>query len=119
LQEAYWVECRAKPGTDSDGTVFIAGHTVAGGRAVFNDLPRVAVGDDIEVMTPSGTLVYRVNRSTRYDKHGEAQQSPEVRDRVAGRLVLVTCYLTPDGQPTNDNFLVQAQLRDAAPRARV
>src|SRR3954452_21198523 len=35
VDEAYWVGCRSKPGTDSDGTVFIIGHAVEGGQGVF------------------------------------------------------------------------------------
>jgi sortase (surface protein transpeptidase) len=73
----------------------------------------VAVGDDIEVRTPSGTLFYRVNKTAHYGKQGEVQESPEVRERAPGRLVLVTCYLAPDGGVTDENYLVQAQLTAA------
>jgi LPXTG-site transpeptidase (sortase) family protein len=114
--DAYWVECRAKAGTDSDGTVFIIGHAVAGAPAVFNDLPRLSVGDDVEVSTASGTLTYRVDRTATYRKYGQVQQAPEVIERVPGRLVLVTCYLAPDGSTTDDNFVAQAELVAASPR---
>jgi LPXTG-site transpeptidase (sortase) family protein len=110
VDEAYWVGCRAKPGTDSDGTVFIIGHAVAGRQGVFARLQELAVGNDVQVTTPSGTLTYRVERTANYAKFGEVQHSPEVMEKVPGRLVLVTCLLGPDGQSTNQNFLAQAQL---------
>lgn len=110
VDEAYWVGCRSKPGTDSDGTVFIIGHAVTGGQGVFARLQELAVGDDVLVTTPSGTLTYRVERTVNYAKFGEVQDSPEVMDKVPGRLVLVTCLLGPDGSSTDKNFLAQAQL---------
>jgi LPXTG-site transpeptidase (sortase) family protein len=110
VDEAYWVGCRSKPGTDSDGTVFIIGHAVAGGQGVFARLQQLAVGNDVLVTTASGTLTYRVERTVNYAKFGEVQDSPEVMDKVPGRLVLVTCLLGPDGSSTDKNFLAQAQL---------
>ena len=110
LDDAYWVGCRGRPGTDSDGTVFIIGHSLSGGEAVFNELPKLAPGDDVEVTTTRGTLVYRVQRTATYAKFGEVQTSPEVIERVPGRLVLVTCMRTPEGGETDDNFVAQAEL---------
>jgi sortase (surface protein transpeptidase) len=113
LNDAYWVGCRAKPGTDSDGTVFIIGHSRTGGPAVFNGLQGMKVGDAVEVTTPSGSLTYRVQHTTDYAKFGEVQSAPEVLERVPGRLVLVTCLLGPDGTSTDQNFVVQAELSAA------
>jgi|ERR1700681_2844203 LPXTG-site transpeptidase (sortase) family protein len=115
-QDAYWIECRAKPGTDSDGTVFIIGHSIAGGHGVFNDLQRLSVGDDVDLSTPSGTLTYRVQRTTNHTKFGEVQHAPEVVERVPGRLVLVTCFLGPGGTETDKNFVAQAELVAASPQ---
>lgn len=115
LQDAYWVGCRAMPGTDSLGTVFIIGHTVAGGSAVFNGLQRLEVGAQIELTTRAGILFYRVSKTAHYAKDGEVQRSSEVRDKVPGRLVLVTCYLASGDEPTNENYLVQADLIGASP----
>lgn len=112
--EAYWVGCRAKPGTDSDGTVFIIGHAVQGGRGVFAHLQDLDIGDDVVVATRSGTLTYRVEHTVTYAKFGEIQDSPEVTDKVPGRLVLVTCLLGPDGAATEDNFVAQARLVGSA-----
>lgn len=110
MQDAFWVGCRAKPGTDSDGTVFIIGHSWTGGPAVFNGLQAVTVGDAVELTTPSGRLTYRVEHTVNYAKFGEIQVSPEIRERVPGRLVLVTCFLGPNNTTTDQNFVVQAQL---------
>jgi sortase (surface protein transpeptidase) len=115
VDEAYWVGCRAKPGTDSAGTVFIIGHAVAGGQGVFKSLQQLAVGNDVLVTTPLGTLTYRVEHTVSYTKFGEVQDSPEVMDRVPGRLVLVTCLLGPGGASTDKNFVAQAQLVAAQP----
>lgn len=115
VDEAYWVGCRAKPGTDSDGTVFIIGHAVAGGQGVFKNLQNLAVDSDVVVTTPTGTLTYRVERTVVYAKFGEIQDSPEVMEKVPGRLVLVTCLLGPDGAATDENFVAQAKLISASP----
>jgi sortase (surface protein transpeptidase) len=110
VDEAYWVGCRAKPGTDSDGTVFIIGHAVVGGQGVFKNLQHLAVDSDVIVTTPTGTLTYRVERTVVYAKFGEIQDSPEVMEKVPGRLVLVTCLLGPGGEATDENFVAQAKL---------
>jgi sortase (surface protein transpeptidase) len=110
VDQAYWVGCRSAPGTDSDGTVFIIGHAVAGRQGVFARLQQLTVDNDVLVTTPSGTLTYRVERTVNYAKFGEVQDSPEVMEKVPGRLVLVTCLLAPDGAATDKNFLAQAQL---------
>ena len=115
LDDAYWVGCRGMPGTDSDGTVFIIGHSLSGGAAVFNELPTLVAGDDVMVTTAKGTLVYRVQHTATYAKFGEVQTAPEVIDRVPGRLVLVTCMRMPDGGETDDNFVAHAELVGAVP----
>ncbi|MFC8936250.1 class F sortase [Rhodococcus sp. NPDC057135] len=109
---AYWVQCRAQPGSDSDGTVFVIGHAVAGGDAIFNMLPDITVGADIVLATVNGTMVYQVEDTEVYTKHGEAQQSPQLRARVPGRLVVVTCFLD-EGRVTDKNFVVYATLTAA------
>jgi sortase (surface protein transpeptidase) len=85
---------------------------------VFNDLQKTAVGDTVEVTTSSGRLTYRVEHTVNYAKFGEIQNSPEVLDRVPGRLVLVTCLLGPGQAETEQNFVVQAGLVAAAPGTR-
>ncbi len=109
VDDAYWVGCRAMPGTDSDGTVIIIGHAVAHGQGVFNELPKLAIGESVQVATANGDLTYRVTRTATYGKHGEIQAAPEMRARVPGRLVLVTCYVI-DGQSTEENYVVETKL---------
>jgi sortase (surface protein transpeptidase) len=105
----------AKPGTDSDGTVFIIGHAVAGGYGVFKKLQNLAVGTAVVITTPTGMLTYRIEHTVIYAKFGEIQDSPEVMERVPGRLVLVTCLLGPGGAATDENFVAQAKLTAASP----
>ncbi len=112
--EAYWVGCRSKPGTDSDGTTFIIGHAVRGGHGVFGRLQDLAAGADVVVTTSKGSLTYRVEHTVEYAKYGEIQDSPEVMNRVPGRLILVTCLLGKDGSSTDKNFVAQAQLVESA-----
>ncbi|MFC9979605.1 class F sortase [Gordonia sp. NPDC127522] len=112
---AYWVGCRALPGTDSDGTVFVIGHAVTGGSAVFNDLAEVSPGDTATLRTSNGRLTYRIVDTELYGKYGQAQLEPKLRERIPGRLVLVTCYLGSDGrQLTDQNFVAYADLESAA-----
>jgi LPXTG-site transpeptidase (sortase) family protein len=68
----------------------VIGHAVVGGGGVFKNLQDLKVGDDVTVTTLTGTLTYRVDRTANYSKFGEIQDSPEVMDKVPGRLVLVT-----------------------------
>jgi Sortase domain len=112
---AYWVQCRASAGTDSDGTVFIIGHAIAGGDGVFNRLPEIEVGADVVVGTANGSLTYRVEDTVLYDKYGEAQAAPVLAERVPGRLVLVTCYLQDGISLTDKNFVAYATLVGARP----
>lgn len=112
---AYWVQCRAMAGTDSDGTVFIVGHAIAGGDAVFNRLPEIEVGADVVVATTNGRLTYRVDETALYEKYGEAQTVPMLRERVPGRLVLVTCYPQDRATVSDRNFVAYATLVGARP----
>lgn len=115
-REAYWIGCRALAGTNSDGTVFIIGHTLGNGGGVFDNLHTITVGNDVRVSTANGALTYRVDRTARYDKYGAAQQASEMRERVPGRLVLVTCVSDPSAA-VEQNFVAFATLVDAIPNA--
>ncbi|MGW0035457.1 class F sortase [Gordonia sp. NPDC003376] len=113
---AYRVGCRSEAGTDSDGTVFVIGHSIAGGDAVFDDLGRARPGDTIVLTTRRGVLTYEIAETAVYDRHGQAQLEPRLRGRVPGRLVLVTCYLGPDGTTlTDQNSVVYSTLVGAVP----
>ena len=109
IEIAYWVECRSAPGTDSDGTTFIIGHTMPAGSGVFSNLHSITPGTDVVVETPSGALTYRIERTTHYDKYGEAQRAADMRERIPGRLILVTC--APEADPVvEQNFIAFATL---------
>lgn len=110
VSQAYWVQCRAQPGTDTDGTVFVIGHSVGGGQGVFDTLPELTAGSEVTLRTEHGWLVYRVEQTALYEKYGEAQRAPELRARVPGRLVLVTCFLDA---ADDRNFVVYATLVSA------
>lgn len=116
LADAYWVGCRSEPGTDSDGTVFVIGHAGAGTPAVFDTLPEIVVGSTVLIETDSGTLEYTVRSTALYEKLGEAQESPELRLRQPGRLVLVTCYLENGTTLSSKNFVAYAEITGALAR---
>ncbi|WP_277225072.1 class F sortase, partial [Mycolicibacterium hassiacum] len=114
VEDAYWVGCRALPGTPTDGTVVVVGHSVAGSRGVFNDLTRMVAGEQIWLTTDAGVLGYRVTRLTRYRKD-EVRWAPELLTRTPGRLLLVTCYTDERGL-SDQNLIVEADLFAAAPK---
>ncbi|PVX64796.1 sortase family protein [Rhodococcus globerulus] len=116
LADAYWVGCRSEPGTDSDGTVFVIGHAGAGTAAVFDTLPDIVAGSRVLIETDSGTLEYTVRSTALYEKFGEAQESPELRLRQPGRLVLVTCYLENGTTLSSKNFVAYAEITGALAR---
>jgi len=113
LQPVYRITDRGSaPGTDADNTVYLACHSWSKGDAPCNILSsRAAPGQHILATTSQGTLLDYVIQATRtYSKDGEFRNSVEVRAIVPGRLVWVTCLLGPNGETTNDNFVVIAQL---------
>lgn len=105
-----WAE-RGRPGSDSGDTVYLLGHTVRSGGGIFDPLQQVEPGQSIIVETESGTLTYRVQATKMYPKN-EIQRADEVYETVAGRLVLIGCYLNADGSKQDLNFVVFAQLDD-------
>ncbi len=113
LTDVFWVGCRAKPGTDSDGTTVLTGHAVAGGSGVFNELGDLRNGDAVYITTPRGRLEYRVATQRLYRRNAIALSS-QMTTRMPGHLLLVTCYLD-DGRLTGDNLVVEAHLVSAIP----
>lgn len=115
LQDAYLITNVAKPedppgipGSDAKNTVYIACHAWGGHDAPCNLVPQVVPGQHVLVTTPNGTLDYVVQVTKLFSKNGEFKNSDEVRAKVPGRLVLVTCYEL-NGVSTQ-NFVVFAQL---------
>lgn len=116
--EAYWIEAFGAPGTASDNTVYVLGHSWDEGDAVFNPLfdrtsqtSQVAAGDEVVVTTDTGDVRYEVERTERIPKTEIAKSSNEIWTRVPGRLLLITCFQNSDGGTTADNFVVFATVR--------
>lgn len=117
LTQAYWIEAFGAPGTASDNTVYLLGHSWDNGDAVFNALfdrtsqtSRVQPGDTIVVTTNAGEMTYGVERAERIPREEVAQESNEVWDVVPGRLLLVTCFQNNSGGDALDNFVVFAHV---------
>jgi hypothetical protein len=117
LARAYWAtssDYQAAPGYPSVGMAFIIGHTwTCDGHlcpAVFNHLQDVRVGALIEVITPSGVLIYRVFRERPFAK----DEMPKVKFMTdpdyPGELVLMTCKVPANYGDQTDNFVVWAKL---------
>lgn len=109
LQDAYLItNVGTMPGTDAANTAYMACHAWSKGNAPCNLVPQVVAGQHVLVTTPNGTLDYVVQVTKLFSKNGEFKNSDEVRAKVPGRLVLVTCYEL-NGVSTQ-NFVVFAQL---------
>ncbi|MGV9409837.1 class F sortase [Nocardia sp. NPDC003693] len=100
------------PGTDTKETVLVAGHNYSKRVAPFRSLRVVQPGDLVLLSTPNGVLRYTVERTTPLPK-GSLLSQNELRDHVPGRLILANCDVV-DGEPTDNNYLVIAQLERPA-----
>ncbi|AYJ51258.1 class F sortase [Rhodococcus sp. P1Y] len=104
---AWWAES-GLPGTDTQQTVVIAGHNYSKRDAPFKSLSVVQPGDDVVLQTPGGVLEYSVDTVGPLPK-GSLLSDNDLRTQVPGRLILANCDVR-GGEPTNDNFIVVAQL---------
>jgi hypothetical protein len=103
-KDGYWLTAFGTPGKGSGNTTYVIGHSWEGADAPFNHLSSTAaVGDRLDVETPAGTISYRVDSVTTYQKSG-LKDSP-VWDMVPNRLVLISCF-TED--PWGKNVVVIA-----------
>ncbi len=102
-----WAD-RGLPGCPADDTVFLLGHTVRAGGGVFDHLQSVQPGQEIVLKTKAGTIRYEVESTQLYDKETIADRD-HVYAAVPGRLVLVGCFLNPDGSVQTKNFVVMAR----------
>jgi sortase (surface protein transpeptidase) len=114
LDRAYWIESYGSPGPDADNTVYLAGHSVDRGAAVFDPLfdqeaqtALVKSGDEVTITTDAGAVTYVVDETQRYPKSQLASEA-EVWRIVPGRLVLITCFQRSDGGRSTDNLVVYA-----------
>lgn len=89
--DGYWLAPFGTPGSGSDNTTYVIGHSWEGRDAPFNHLSSAAaVGDVFDVVTKTGSIRYRVDSVTTYLKEG-LKDSP-IWDMVPNRVVLISCY---------------------------
>jgi Sortase domain len=105
---AWWAES-GLPGTDTQETVVVAGHNYSKRDAPFKALSVMQPGDVAVLETANGTLEYTVESVGPLPK-GSLLGDNDLRQQVPGRLILANCDVR-NGEPTNDNFIVVAQLR--------
>lgn len=104
---AWWAES-GLPGTDTQQTVVVVGHNYSKRDAPFKALAAVQPGDTAVLQTATGTLEYTVETVGPLPK-GSLLGDSELRRSVPGRLILANCDVR-NGEPTNDNYIVVAQL---------
>ncbi|NUS35220.1 MAG: class F sortase [Pseudarthrobacter sp.] len=103
-KDGYWLTTFGVPGSGSGNTTYVIGHSWEGADAPFNHLSSAAAaGDLFDVATAAGTISYRVEDVSTYDK-SSLKDSP-VWDMVPNRLVLISCF-TED--PWGRNVVVTA-----------
>jgi LPXTG-site transpeptidase (sortase) family protein len=107
------------PGADSNGTVYLHGHSGdPSNKLVFNDLPNLQPGDTAEISTEYGVFVYTVE-SVRNIPKDDYPYDEEVLAQVPGRLLLVTCFHGAGADlingSSNDNTVVTLQMTDNRP----
>lgn len=117
-EHIYWLEEYGLPGTGSDNTVYLIGHTSADGRAVFDPLvdraaqqSTVLPGDEIRVENESGLVSYEVVAVERHNRQNLAEIE-NVWANVPGRLVLITCFFEAQSDTVSDNLVVFARARE-------
>jgi LPXTG-site transpeptidase (sortase) family protein len=104
---AWWAES-GMPGTDTEQTVVVAGHNYSKRDAPFKALRVVTPGDTVVLRTATGTVEYAVESVGPLPK-GSLLADNDLRKSVPGRLILANCDVQ-GGEPTDDNFVVVAQL---------
>lgn len=105
-----WWNGGSRPGAGT-GAAVITGHTVHPGGGAFDDLDRLAAGDEVVVESKVGRLTYTVESVQVLGKDQLARRSGQLFSRSgAPRLVLVTCE-DWDGTGYRSNVVVTATPR--------
>ncbi len=100
----YWLASFGIPGSGSEDTTYIIGHSWEGVDSPFNHLSSAASrGDEFVLTTGTGTLRYRVDEVTTYTK--SMLKDSAVWDVVPNRVVLISCYTS---DPWGKNVVVVA-----------
>ncbi|MFS8118792.1 MAG: class F sortase [Microcoleus sp.] len=109
LDAVSWWTGGGTPGTDSNNTTYLYGHTWIE-PAVFNRIKELVPGDDIFVTTSNGRLRYVVEGSYQVTKP-ELPNDPRVTAIKPGRLLLLGCWRASGKElVTTKNVVVQAQI---------
>ncbi|UKA61434.1 class F sortase [Arthrobacter sp. FW306-04-A] len=89
--DGYWLSPFGTPGAGSTNTTYVIGHSWEGLDAPFNHLSYAAApGDELQVVTATGAMTYKVESVTTYTK-STLKDSP-IWAAVPNRLVLISCY---------------------------
>lgn len=89
--DGYWLSPFGTPGEGSTNTTYVIGHSWEGLDAPFNHLSYAAApGDELQVVTATGAMTYKVESVTTYTK-STLKESP-IWAAVPNRLVLISCY---------------------------
>ncbi len=89
--DGYWLSPFGTPGAGSTNTTYVIGHSWEGLDAPFNHLSYAAApGDELKVVTATGTMTYKVESVTTYTK--STLKDSTVWTAVPNRLVLISCY---------------------------
>ncbi|GAA1123818.1 class F sortase [Arthrobacter flavus] len=90
-EDAYWLTSFGSPGSGSEDTTYLTGHSWEGKEAPFNRLSTDAeVGDSIQLTTETGVLDYVIDSIITLDK--DTLKDSEIWDIVPNRLVVISCY---------------------------
>lgn len=112
-QQVGWYADGAVPGDTDKPPTIIAGHVDSfQGPAVFYDLKKVAMGDQVRVTQKDGTIaVYTVYAHSQYAKN-KFPAAEVYKNRSDSELVLITCTGTFDrsARSYDDNYVLSARL---------
>lgn len=105
-----WWTGGGTPGSHSDNTVYLYGHTWKE-PAVFNRVEELATGALVRVTTRTGCLDYVVDGSFTVEK-STLDEHPAVTVATPGRLVLIGCHREAGlEERTTRNIVVTAHLK--------
>lgn len=111
LDAFLWTQ-RGLPGDGARDTTYLFGHTYRGEtHGVFDELQDVAIGTGVQ-LTTSGVLNYCVTERFTVARTKLASDprvwARQPLDERGNMLVLIACFLNPDGSPQDKNIVVVA-----------